>query len=215
MNTDPEGKSQEEELLSKNSLSSVAKVKKMKKLGSNRGVETMFRNAYRVHVELSAMADNKANFLISVNSIILILAAAHGKEVVTDRLLLFPAAIVIGSCVGSMIFAAIVARPRVTSRKKRGEQKHKMETSPNLLFFGGFTRIEKDDYLERMEDLIVRSEAIYPTMTADIYDMGKVLERKFQRLQTAYGYLLYGLPAGLVLFLILQAILRLVDKGVV
>ena len=72
----------------------------MKKLGSNRGVETMFRNACRVHVELSAIADSKANFLISVNSIILILAAAHGKEVVTDKLLLFPAVIVIGSCVG-------------------------------------------------------------------------------------------------------------------
>jgi hypothetical protein len=52
-------------------------------------------------------------------------------------------------------------------------------------------------------------------MAADIYDMGKVLERKFERLQTAYGYLLYGLPIGLVLFLTIQTILKLVEKGVV
>ncbi len=212
MKTDPEGKSQEEDPLLENS---VAKVKKMKKLGSNRGVETMFRNACRVHVELSSIADNKANFLISVNSIILILAAAHGKEVVTDRLLLFPAAIVIGSCVGSMVYAAIVARPRITNRRKKEDRKLKGEIKPNLLFFGGFTRIEKDAYVEMMSDLIIRPENIYPTMSADMYDMGKVLERKFEWLQTAYGFLLYGFPAGLVLFLILQTILKLLDNGVV
>ena len=187
----------------------------MKKLGSNRGVETMFRNACRVHVELSAIADSKANFLISVNSIILILAAAHGKEVVTDKLLLFPAVIVIGSCVGSMVYAAIVARPRVTRVREKGERKLNDEEDPNLLFFGGFTKIQKEEYVESMGDLILRPEAIYPTMAADIYDMGKVLERKFERLQTAYGYLLYGLPIGLVLFLTIQTILKLIEKGVV
>ncbi|MAB75737.1 MAG: hypothetical protein CMO47_04680 [Verrucomicrobiales bacterium] len=214
-------KSNPEESLHKDSrspedlLSPETRAKKMKKLGSNRGVETMFRNACRVHVELSAIADSKANFLISVNSIILILAAAHGKEVVTDKLLLFPAVIVIGSCVGSMVYAAIVARPRVTRVREKGERKLNDEEDPNLLFFGGFTKIQKEEYVESMSDLILRPEAIYPTMAADIYDMGKVLERKFERLQTAYGYLLYGLPIGLVLFLTIQTILKLIEKGVV
>lgn len=215
MKSDPEDSLQKDPRFSEDLLSPETKAKKMKKLGSNRGVETMFRNACRVHVELSAIADSKANFLISVNSIILILAAAHGKEVVTDKLLLFPAAIVIGSCVGSMVYAAIVARPRVNRIRKKGERKINDEEDPNLLFFGGFTKIQKEEYIERMSDLIVRSEAIYPTMASDIYDMGKVLERKFERLQTAYGYLLYGLPVGLVLFLTIQTILKLIEKGVV
>ncbi|HQW29620.1 MAG TPA: hypothetical protein PK529_10575, partial [Verrucomicrobiales bacterium] len=42
---------------------------KEKSPGMSKGVETLFKNIYRVHVEVSAMADNKANFLISVNSI--------------------------------------------------------------------------------------------------------------------------------------------------
>jgi hypothetical protein len=215
MKSNPEESSHKDSRSPEDLLSPETRAKKMKKLGSNRGVETMFRNACRVHVELSAIADSKANFLISVNSIILILAAAHGKEVVTDKLLLFPAVIVIGSCVGSMVYAAIVARPRVTRVRKKGERKLNDEEDPNLLFFGGFTKIQKEEYVESMSDLILRPEAIYPTMAADIYDMGKVLERKFERLQTAYGYLLYGLPIGLVLFLTIQTILKLVEKGVV
>ena len=45
------------------------KVKKNK--GGERGVETMFRNVMRTHVEFSSMADNKANIMISVNTLLL------------------------------------------------------------------------------------------------------------------------------------------------
>ena len=45
--------------------------------GSARGVETMFRNVYRVQMDLTSLADNKANMMISINGIIIsiILAA--------------------------------------------------------------------------------------------------------------------------------------------
>ncbi|MDF1824685.1 MAG: DUF5706 domain-containing protein [Verrucomicrobiales bacterium] len=191
------------------------KAKKMKKLGSSRGIETLFRNIYRVHVEVSAMADNKANFLISVNSIILILSAAHGKEVVSDEWLIIPAAIIIGSCIGSMIYAVLVARPRITCAKKpENETAPCLAQAPSLLFFGGFTRLPKDLYVEKMTELVINSEKIYPSMMSDIYDMGKVLNRKFERLQTAYGFLLYGLPGGILLYLTMQTILHMIENGV-
>src|SRR5690606_36360620 len=47
-----------------------SKDKKNKKK-SERGVETMFRVTSTNHLELSALADNKANIMISVNSIII------------------------------------------------------------------------------------------------------------------------------------------------
>lgn len=193
----------------------LKKAKKMKKLGSARGIETLFRNIYRVHVEVSAMADNKANFLISVNSIILILAAAHGKEVVSDEWLLIPAAIVIGSCIGSMVYAVLVARPRITCAQKEDRNNPEcLKQVPNLLFFGGFTKATKELYVEEMTELVLNGERIYPSMMSDIYDMGKVLKRKFERLQTAYGFLLYGLPGGIFLFLTMQTLLRMKENGV-
>ncbi len=44
-----------------------------KKLGSvKRGVSDMFRTSYRTHIELSAIADNKSNIMISINGIIIL-----------------------------------------------------------------------------------------------------------------------------------------------
>jgi len=178
---------------------------KEKSPGMSKGVETLFKNIYRVHVEVSAMSDNKANFLISVNSIILLLSTAHVKEIVTDRFLLFPAAIVILSCILSMVFAVLVARPRITGERSSDRPPHQ---SPNLLFFGTFTSVPKDQYVDALIGLSKDGEAIYSAMAADIYVIGLVLQKKFQRLQTAYGFLLYGMPGGILLFLIIQTILR-------
>lgn len=202
------------ESLDEETLGKLKKTKRLKKLGSARGIETLFRNIYRVHVEVSAMADNKANFLISVNSIILILAAAHAQEIVTDELLLIPAAIIIGSCIGSMVYAVLVARPRVTCGQKEDEKDQECLKNPSYLFFGGFTKMPKEYYIEGMTELVLNGEKIYPSMMSDIYDMGKVLERKFQRLQTAYGFLLYGLPGGIFLFLTMQTLLKMIENEV-
>ena len=46
----------------------LEQVKKLDKaLGTNRGIETMFRSAYRVQMDLTSLADNKANMMISIN----------------------------------------------------------------------------------------------------------------------------------------------------
>ncbi len=183
-------------------------VPKKKKLGSSRSVETLFRNIYRVHVEVSALADNKANFLISVNSIIMILATAHGKDIVTDPLLVLPAAIIVISCVGSMIFAVLVARPRITNKTAQ-PRNPESANSPNLLFFGSFTHIPKEEYLKGMSEIVSDPQLIYPAMTSDVYDMGMVLSQKYGRLKIAYGFMLFGMPTGVVVFLAMQTILRL------
>jgi len=52
-------------------LAAEAYKKKKKGLGSTRGVETLFRSAYRVQMELTSLADNKANMMISINGIII------------------------------------------------------------------------------------------------------------------------------------------------
>ncbi len=37
---------------------------------SSRGIETMFRNSYRTHIDMSGLADSKANIMISINGLI-------------------------------------------------------------------------------------------------------------------------------------------------
>lgn len=179
----------------------------IRKLGTKRGVETIFRNAYRVHIEVSALADAKANFLISVNSIILILIVAHGQKYITHKGLLLPVGIVIATCICSMIFAVLVARPRF-KQMKAGEVSIKSGKS-NLLFFGSFTALRKDEFIEGFSDLITSPNQLYSSMMGDIYEMGVVLKRKYIRLQYAYGILLYGFPLGLIIFVIMECIIVL------
>ena len=52
-------------------MKKAKKAKEAKDQKPTRGIETMFRTTSKNHMELSAIADNKANIMISINSIIL------------------------------------------------------------------------------------------------------------------------------------------------
>jgi hypothetical protein len=83
--------------------------------GSNRGVETMFRTSYRTHLDLSSLADNKANIMISINGIIIsILLASIYPRITENRWLLLPTAVLLLGCLLSLVYAVLSARPRVT-----------------------------------------------------------------------------------------------------
>ena len=80
------------------------KKKKQKKKGSTRGVETMFRTNYRTHLDLSSLADNKANIMISINGIIIsILLASIYPRILDNRLLLLPTAVLLLFCLLSLV----------------------------------------------------------------------------------------------------------------
>ena len=49
----------------------IHNVEEISQLKLGRGVETMYRTAYRTHVNLSSIADNKANIMLSINAIII------------------------------------------------------------------------------------------------------------------------------------------------
>ena len=74
---------------------------KMKKaLGTRRGIETMFRSAYRVQMDLTGLADNKANMMVSINGIIIsIIIAAVAPKLDANPWLLLPSTVfLIGTC---------------------------------------------------------------------------------------------------------------------
>ncbi len=83
---------------------------------ADRGVETMFRTTSKNHIELSSIADSKANIMISVNSIIIsIIVGALASKLDTNPYLIIPAAILLVVCVTTIVFAIIATRPNITS----------------------------------------------------------------------------------------------------
>ena len=80
--------------------------------GSRRGVETLFRNAYRTHLDLISLAATKANIMISINGLILsFLFISEAFVMSAEPLLEIPTAIFLLTCFFSMAFAIISAMP--------------------------------------------------------------------------------------------------------
>ena len=176
------------------------KKKKSKGLGTSRGIETMFRTSYRVHMNLSALADTKANIMISINGIIIsIIIASISPKIDTNPWLLVPTSVMLLACLGSIIYAVLSARPRVSSNVVTLEDVR--NNRANILFFGHFVGLSEADYVTGMTELLNNSSSLYYNMIRDIYGLGNVLQRKFQLLRTSYTIFMIGLVLGISLFI--------------
>ncbi|MFT5144942.1 MAG: hypothetical protein ACI80V_000021 [Rhodothermales bacterium] len=170
-----------------------------KKIG--RGVETVFRTSYRVHMELSSLADTKANIMISINGIIIsIIIASISPKIDTNPWLLAPTSVLLLACLISIVYAVRSARPRVSSEVVSLDDIR--QNRANILFFGHFVSLSQDDYLTGMTELMTRPDVIYTQMVRDIYGLGKVLKLKFELLRVAYTVFMIGLSIGILLFIL-------------
>jgi hypothetical protein len=172
-----------------------------KRIGSERGIETMFRTSYQMHVEMSGLADSKANILISINGLIIsVILAAISPKIDANPWLLLPTAVVLVSCLISMSFSILAARPRLAAGQ--GSAAAPRAEPDNLIFFGSFVGLDAAEYERRLLDLIRTRDELYRHMIRDIYGLGKVLERKFALLGRAYTIFLAGLILGVLLYLV-------------
>ena len=173
-------------------------------LGTSRGIETMFRTSYRTHLNLSGIADNKANIMISINGIIIsILLASVSPRIGEIPALLLPTAVFLVTCVVSMIYAILAARPRVTSLHVSLEDVR--ENKANLLFFGNFVSMAEDDFVVGMHELMGNTDQLYTNMIRDIYSLGGVLNKKYALIRVSYTVFMLGLSVGVALFLFVLA----------
>ncbi len=169
-------------------------------LGTSRGIETMFRTSYRQHVDLSGLADNKANIMISINGIIIsIIIASISPKIDTNPWLLIPTTALLLGCVISLVFAILSARPRVSSEHVTLEDVR--NDRKNILFFGNFVNMKLDEYIQGMIELLENTNRLYHNMMRDIFGLGNVLQRKFYLLRISYNVFMVGLVLGVLLFI--------------
>jgi hypothetical protein len=171
-----------------------------KDLGSKRGIETMLRSSYRVHMDLTSLADTKSNIMISINGIIIsIIIAALSPKIDTNPWLLVPTAVLLLGCMVSVVYAVLSARPRIS---KMPLDPSDIRSKPvNLLFFGNYVSLSRDEFEEGMTELMGDKEEMYRNMVRDIYGLGSVLSRKFSLLRVSYNVFMVGLVAGILSYL--------------
>jgi hypothetical protein len=182
-----------------------------KKTGKNlgRGVDTLYRTSFRNHINLSTIADGKANMMISINAIVLsILLTLSGagisflQDFTTNGLLYFiPVLILAFSSLIALVFAVFSAKPKVTAltlRKKKPELVD--DSNVNLLYFGNFLQIEKEEFINYLDQLKSDQNKLYKEMSKDLYNLGIVLKRKYQLLTISYSIFAAGLVLSVLAF---------------
>ena len=182
-------------------------------LGSSRGIETMFRTSYRTNMDLSALADSKANIMISINGIIIsIIIASISPKIDANPWLLIPTSVLLLTCSLSIIMAVLAARPRLNSKLIDLESVRR--NNANILFFGNFVNMPESDFIVGMKELLQDTDRLYVNMMRDIYGLGTVLEKKFRYLRTSYNVFMVGLVSGVIAFIAVYAwVVMSMDPG--
>jgi predicted metal-dependent HD superfamily phosphohydrolase len=179
----------------------VEKMRKEKEGRVERSISTMFRIMSNNHVNLSHMADSKANIMISVNTIVISIIVS----VLTGKLQFYPEFIIptimlLCVCLTAIVFAILATRPNVTrgTFTKEDIQGKKV----NLLFFGNFYNMSLPDYDWAMKEMMKDNEYLNSNMIKDIYFLGVVLAKKYKFLRLSYNTFMFGLIIAIVAFAI-------------
>jgi hypothetical protein len=148
---------------------------------------------------LSDMADNKAQILITVNSIILsaIISLVLGRLRDTSYLV-EPSLILLATSLVTLILAILATRPSLP--KGRFTATDLKAKKVNLLFFGNFYKMKIKDYAAGMSHVLSDDEFLYQTLIKDEYTQGIVLGRKYRLLRAAYNVFMFGLIIVIIVF---------------
>lgn len=150
----------------------------------------MVRTTQQTHYHLSQMADQKASILMGASFVIFTITIGQTKSGGPP----LPLLVLGGFAFFAAVLAVLAILPAVRMRRTGG--------AINLLFFGSFTQLDREEYIERMLAAMESDESIYRTMANDIYQNGMVLARKkYRMLGYAYRVFLIGMTASFITFL--------------
>lgn len=205
------------------------KKKKNKTPGSAKGIETMFRNAYRTQLDFISLAATKANIMISLNGFIVsVLLVSGGFFYNSVPILLVPIGMFMISSGISIYFALASASPSVSPVHKKllpcikelflgnigirdfgqymklPERKFDRENA-NILVFEDSARLNKKQYVEQMDFLINDTDQVYKKMSEQLHWMGQMANKKFVMLRYSYATFRWGLTLSIFLFVGLKA----------
>ncbi|MBK8923661.1 MAG: HD family phosphohydrolase [Saprospirales bacterium] len=171
-----------------------------------RGVETMYRTTYRTHTNLSTLADSKANLMITVNTLVIGIVVSNLLPKLLDETNHFniklgiPSGMLLATCLGSIIFATLSTRPKVTEGKVTREAIKQRKA--NLLFFGNFYNMPLEEFQWGVNEMLKDPEFLYSSMSRDLYFLGIVLAKKYRYLALSYNVFMFGLILSLLSFAI-------------
>lgn len=155
---------------------------------------TVLGDILRLHMQLNATCDKKANVTLGISGIILIITLTKMVDIFTpnsdyDLYLKIGFTLTILASMTSAILCIIVIYPSKIEDRSR----------LNLFYFGSFTNISKKEYINEIKNLVMDKEEIITQYAEEIYDLGESdLMPRFKTLNKASKILLIGLIIGTI-----------------
>lgn len=153
-------------------------------------VHNMLAGAQNAHVQLSAMADSKASILMGATFVVFSLTIG---EMGTDNISA-PMLILGAFSFAAAVLSVMAVLPSISGKSKAGV--------PNPLFFGSFSRMNEEEFIDTLIGAMRSEEQVYRMMARDLYQNGFVLQRrKYRFLAYAYRTFLAGMIATVIAFI--------------
>jgi len=155
-------------------------------------LDHLLRQTRMHHIDLSAMADVKANILLTMATVVLTLSIRY----ISDPLLKWPIIILIACCLMTIVLATYAVMPKVPARIKPGKHPKIDFKHFNPLFFGDFARLTYEEFQAAMLEVMVSPKEVYLAQLREIYLLGTFLARKKYRfVRLAYIAFIVGILA--------------------
>ena len=149
--------------------------------------DNFMRTMQQHHVQLSVMADTKANILITVSSIVLTMVLGKLSDPDLRAAMLTLAAFILVS----LLLAVIAVLPK--HRPLRVPPGAALPEQFNLMFFGHFAELPRDRFLAEVAGKLKADGSVYETMARDVYGIGFYLANyKYRFLRLSYLFFLGG-----------------------
>jgi len=178
---------------------------KSAKGGKGAARQTLYRVTLRNQLRSISIADQKANILIGINTILISIIIAilgiesslPGSGFISELDLSIPFTLFLVACFGSAFLAVLAVRPM--SRPWKSD-------APRKLFFKDYRHMDLQEFNEFMGDVTESGDNIYETLNTDMFLFGQNIVRKYHLLRLAYGVFTIGLACMVLSFLIIRII---------
>ena len=149
--------------------------------------DNVLRTAQQHHVQLSVMADIKANIIITVSSIVMTMTLGR----LNDPDLRVSAMTLLVFTMLALLLAILAVLPKYRPLKLAPGAP--LPANFNLLFFGHFAELSKERFLQEVAAAMRPDGTVYETMAKDLYSLGYYLAHyKYRYLRASYLFFLTG-----------------------
>ena len=154
-------------------------------------VHNMLVEAQSAHVQFSSMADSKASILMGASFVVFSITLGQTQTTAITA----PTLVLMAFSFFATVLSVLAVLPEFGGKGKFGGQ--------NLLFFGVFSRMDEDEYVDRIVEEMRSEEKVYRMMARDLHQNGSVLHRhKYRYLKYSYRTFLVGLVATAFTFIL-------------